>query len=256
MLGETARTWLKRWDEQQERYSPDREERFQVILDVTRWSLERASPERPRIVDLGCGTGSLTVRLARALPDAEVVGVDADPMMLGLGEENVAGTGARLLLDDLNSPDWPDRVAPGEPWDAAVSSTALHWLEAEDLAALYGMLAARIRPGGVFVDANNRMPEGSPESRALARRVRDARAERAGKADREDWDSWWKAFLAAPELAELAREREQRAIAERAFAPPLDLTLDEQADLLKSAGFRTVTTVWQCGDDSVLVALR
>ncbi|MFD7546981.1 class I SAM-dependent methyltransferase [Streptomyces sp. NPDC059816] len=158
MLGETARNWLRRWDEQQERYSPDREERFRVILDVTRWSLERASPERPRIVDLGCGTGSLTGRLARALPHAQVVGVDADPMMLGLAEEAVAGTGARLYLDDLNSPGWADRAAPDGPWDAVVSSTALHWLEPADLDALYRLLADRLRPGGVFVDANNRPP--------------------------------------------------------------------------------------------------
>ncbi|MFD8934898.1 class I SAM-dependent methyltransferase [Streptomyces sp. NPDC059578] len=256
MLGETARNWLRRWDEQQERYSPDREERFRVILDVTRWSLERASPERPRIVDLGCGTGSLTGRLARALPHAQVVGVDADPMMLGLAEEAVAGTGARLLLDDLNSPGWADRAAPDGPWEAVVSSTALHWLEPADLDALYRLLADRLRPGGVFVDANNRAPEGSRAARALARRVRDARAERAGKADREDWDSWWKAFLAAPELADLARAREQRPIARRAFAPPLDLTTGEQTGMLRAAGFETVTTVWQCGDDSVLVALR
>ncbi|MGX2994969.1 class I SAM-dependent methyltransferase [Streptomyces sp. JNUCC 64] len=256
MLGETARAWLRRWDEQQERYSPDREERFRVILDVARWSLEGDSPGRPRIVDLGCGTGSLTVRLAGALPEAEVVGVDADPMMLGLGEEAVAGTGARLVLDDIDTPGWADRVAPGDPWHAAVSSTALHWLERDDLVALYGVLAERIRPGGIFVDANNRAPEGSAAARSLARRVRDARAAREGKADREDWDSWWKAFLAAPELADLARARERRPISRRAFAPPLDLTTGEQAELLLAAGFSTVTTVWQCGDDSVLVALR
>ncbi|MER5770070.1 class I SAM-dependent methyltransferase [Streptomyces sp. NPDC001985] len=256
MLGETARKWLERWDEQQERYSPDRDERFRVIVDVTRWSLEGTSPERPRIVDLGCGTGSLTTRLARALPHADVVGVDGDPMMLGLAEEAVSGTGARVVLDDLNSPGWAERAAPGAPWHAAVSSTALHWLTSETLAEVYRVLAGRLAPGGVFVDANNRAPEGSETARTLARHIRDARAGRAGKADREDWASWWKAFLAAPELAELAEARARTAVGRHAFAPPLDLTTPQQTEMLLAAGFSTVTTVWQCGDDSVLVAVR
>ncbi|MFF8954403.1 class I SAM-dependent methyltransferase [Streptomyces sp. NPDC014894] len=256
MLGETARKWLRRWDEQQERYSPDRDERFEVVLDVTRWALERTAPAEPRIVDLGCGAASLTIRLARALPHADVVGVDGDPLMLGLAEEAVVGTGARLLLDDLNAPGWADRASQGKPWHAAVSSTALHWLDPDDLAAVYRDLAARLEPGGVFVDANNREPNRSETVRGLARQIRDARAERVGRADREDWASWWKAFLAEPELADLVEARARTAVGQRAFAPPNDLSTSEQTEMLLAAGFSTVTTVWQCGDDSVLVAVR
>ncbi|GAA2225628.1 class I SAM-dependent methyltransferase [Streptomyces amakusaensis] len=256
MLGETARTWLRRWDEQQERYSPDRDERFEVVVDVTRWSLERTAPARPGIVDLGCGTASLATRLARALPHADVVGIDGDPLMLGLAEEAVVGTGARLLLDDLNAPGWADRAAVDGPWHAAVSSTALHWLTPEALTEVYRELAARLVPGGVFVDANNRGPDGSDAVRGLAREIRDRRAERAGRADREDWASWWKAFLAEPELADLVEARSRTAVGQHAFAPPYYPSTPEQTELLLAAGFSAVTTVWQCGDDSVLVAVR
>ncbi|MFD8963243.1 methyltransferase domain-containing protein, partial [Streptomyces anulatus] len=98
MLGETARTWLQRWDRQQERYSPDREERFQVVIDIVGRSLERdGTAARPLLVDLGCGTGSLTTRLARAFPRADTVGVDADPLLRGLAEEGGTRTDIRLL---------------------------------------------------------------------------------------------------------------------------------------------------------------
>ncbi|WP_315874607.1 class I SAM-dependent methyltransferase [Thermocoleostomius sinensis] len=43
---------------------------------------------RPRrILDLGCGTGSMTLRLKQAFPNAEVVGLDLSPYMLVVADE-------------------------------------------------------------------------------------------------------------------------------------------------------------------------
>ncbi|MGW6285671.1 class I SAM-dependent methyltransferase [Streptomyces sp. NPDC055107] len=256
MLGETARTWLRRWDQQQERYSPDREERFQVVIDIVGRSLDRSgTAARPLLVDLGCGTGSLTTRLADAFPRADTVGVDADPLLLGLAEEAVTGTDLRLLARDLAAPGWADDIGPA-PWDAAVSSTALHWLTPDELAALYRTLAARLRPGGVFVDADNRRPADAPELVDIARHVRARRAHRTGRQGSEAWAGWWKTFLSAPELAPLAEARARSPIAHRTFREPHGLTTAEQITLLREAGFSGAATVWQCGDDSVLVAVR
>ncbi|MFJ9111289.1 class I SAM-dependent methyltransferase [Streptomyces sp. NPDC102283] len=256
MLGETARTWLRRWDQQQERYSPDREERFQVVIDIVGRSLDRSgTAARPLLVDLGCGTGSLTTRLAGAFPRADTVGVDADPLLLGLAEEAVTGTDLRLLARDLAAPGWADDIGPA-PWDAAVSSTALHWLAPDELAALYRTLAGRLRPGGVFVDADNRRPADDPELVDIARHVRARRAHRTGRQGSEAWAGWWKTFLSAPELAPLAEARARSPIAHRTFREPHGLTTADQITLLREAGFSGAATVWQCGDDSVLVAVR
>lgn len=256
MLGETARTWLRRWDQQQERYSPDREERFQVVVDIVGRSLDRSgTAARPLLVDLGCGTGSLTTRLAGAFPRADTVGVDADPLLLGLAEEAVTGTDLRLLERDLAAPGWADDIGPA-PWDAAVSSTALHWLTPDELAALYRTLAGRLRPGGVFVDADNRRPDVDPELVDIARHVRARRAHRTGRQGGEAWAGWWKTFLSAPELAPLAEARAHSPIAQRTFREPHGLTTADQITLLREAGFSGAATVWQCGDDSVLVAVR
>ncbi|WP_280694514.1 MULTISPECIES: class I SAM-dependent methyltransferase [unclassified Kitasatospora] len=163
--------------------------------------LERTEVARPRLVDLGCGTGSLTVRLARAFPHADVVGVDADPRLLGLAEGAVSGTTARLLARDLTTPGWADEAGPPAPWDAAVSSTALHWLTPDELAALYCTLAGRLRPGGILVDADNRAPTADPAPLGLARQLRARRADRAGRHGHEDWAGWWQTILSAQELA-------------------------------------------------------
>lgn len=238
--------WLQRWDAQQERYVADREERFRVVGDVVNWSLARTGGPG-RIVDLGCGPGSLSSRLARDVPGAEIVGVDADPLLLGL-----ADPGVRTVRADLTDPTWPDALGLDDPWDAAVSSTALHWLAPDDLAALYATVAARLRPGGVLVDADHRALDGA-DATDLARHVRAARATRAGVDGNEDWHTWWDGVLADPELAPLVGLRTAETVA---HSSENSLTLGEQSAMLRAAGFATVAPVWQCGDDHVLVAVR
>lgn len=56
--------------------------------------LAQVAQDRPRrVLDLGCGTGTFTIALARALPGAIVVGLDANPEAL-----HVAGAKARRVL--------------------------------------------------------------------------------------------------------------------------------------------------------------
>ena len=56
--------WLRRYDQQQSTYLPDREERFTVMLDV----LETLLPEQFVALDLACGPGSISQRLLARFP--------------------------------------------------------------------------------------------------------------------------------------------------------------------------------------------
>ncbi|MDT4900552.1 MAG: hypothetical protein QOJ78_1482 [Pseudonocardiales bacterium] len=250
-----ARQWLDRWDRQQEFYVADREERFTVIGDVVAAVANRPDPV---VVDLGAGPGSLSVRLLHRLPDAEVIAVDADPMLLGLAQAAYGSTrGLRIVEHDLRDADWvpalgrPDGV---EGVDAIVSTTALHWLTEPELGALYRACAGLLRPGGVLVDGDNlRESADRPRLDALTKHVRDARIERTAGRDREDWSAWWEAVAQAPELAELTDARGARPID---HTVPQEPTLDDHVRLLREAGFAEAGTVWQCGDDRVLVGVR
>jgi SAM-dependent methyltransferase len=247
MQDTTAQRWVQRWDRQQEHNIPDREERFRVVIDVVRTAVG-AGPAN--VVDLGCGPGSLSARLAAALPQVSVVGVDADPLLLGLGAAN-AGSRVRLVEANLGNPGWPARTGLTGQWDAAVSSTALHWLSPDALAALYRTLAEKLRPGGVFVNADHMGP-GLSTLDTIAMAVRDARTARVGTDRNEDWGQWWAALHEDADLAPL--------LDGRAAAPidhtENDLTVGQHAELLRAAGFAEAGPVWQFGDDHVLVAVR
>jgi SAM-dependent methyltransferase len=244
----TATRWLQRWDAQQERYVPDREERFRVVIDVV---ASVAGDGPASVVDLGCGPGSLSQRLADALPEVQVVGVDADPLLLGLGRANT-NPRVRLIEANLAVPGWPDATGLPGPWDAAVSSTALHWLSPADLGQLYRVLARNLRPGGVFVNADN-LGLGSPGLDTIADAVRAARTRRVGTQDNEDWAAWWQALRTDDELAPLIDARSDASIA---HSGENGLTVWQHAELLRQAGFAEAGPVWQFGDDHVLVAVR
>jgi trans-aconitate methyltransferase len=100
--------------------------------------LEWLSPQRgERILDLGCGDGQLTAKIAAS--GAEVVGVDASPAMVE--SALTKGIDARIC----NAEDLPFR----SEFDAVFSNAALHWVRDQD-AVLAGVKRA-LRPGGRFV---------------------------------------------------------------------------------------------------------
>lgn len=52
-----------------------------------------------RILDLGCGTGTLALEMARRCPDAVVTGVDGDPAILQRAWGKAARSGAKVHFD-------------------------------------------------------------------------------------------------------------------------------------------------------------
>ncbi|MEU8778939.1 class I SAM-dependent methyltransferase [Streptomyces sp. NPDC048606] len=244
-----AGRWVERWERQQQRYAIDREERFTVISDV----VERVTEGHPGplLLDLGCGPGSLAARLARRMPAAEVVGVDADPLLLELGRAHHGGA-LRFVEASIGEPGWLDALALDRPVDAAVSTTALHYLGEAALRRTYGELAQRIRPGGVLVNGDHLEPD-SPKVHELAVDIGRRRAERRQALAHEDWESWWSGVRADPALDPLLAARGRHS---HPRCEGNDLTLTAHLALLREAGFEHVGTVWQFGNSHVVVAVR
>lgn len=251
----TAERWVERWERQQQRYAVDREERFTVIADVVEEAVAGHSA-RPVVVDLGCGPGSLAARLARRLPHADIVGVDMDPLLLELARTHHADA-AHYVDAVIGEEGWTHALDLDRPVDAAVSTTALHYLSVDALRRVYRQLAGLLRPGGVLVNGDH-FPHTDPALAELAGCVGRRRAERRNAFAHEDWASWWTAVAEDPELTDLLAERRRRSRppATSGTGSAARLSVSGHERLLRQAGFRHVGAVWQYGDSHVVVAIR
>jgi SAM-dependent methyltransferase len=249
-----ARQWVDRWDAQQQAYLPEREERFTALIDAV--EAGTGAPD-PLVLDLGCGPGSLAVRLLARLPRATVVAVDNDPLLLGLGRAAYGDRDGLVFAgQDLRGAGWSAALPLGRPADAAVSTTALHWIPAAELAGVYRELAGVLRPGGLFLDGDH-LREGEAEAPVLARleRALTERAEqRHAGGHGEDWKAWWSAATSDPALAPLAAERERRRLSEDHHGQE-SLLLAAHAGALRAAGFTEIGTLWQRGENRILCAV-
>ena len=252
-----ARALRASWDRQQEYHIPEREVRFEVLLAV----LARMLPPRSRILDLGCGTGSLSERVLRRFPRARVWALDYDPVLLRLGRAGVGDVGGRLtwVEADLRTPRWADALSPGR-FDAAVSTTALHWLTARELRGLFRALASRLRPGAIFLNGDgipfDRRP-GRPEASRIPRlagALDGARTPARPPSGTLSWSAWWRMVNSLPALRGEAAERRRRypSSHEGVVAPSIGWHTRE----LYRAGFAEVAVVWQQGADRVVLAVR
>lgn len=84
-----------------------------------------------RILDVGCGTGTLLSLLRHSHPDAELVGLDADPDIIALARAKL-GDGVEIVQGDATDPPFA-----AKSFDRIVSSLMFHHLDrAQKLAAL------------------------------------------------------------------------------------------------------------------------
>jgi ubiquinone/menaquinone biosynthesis C-methylase UbiE len=99
-----------------------------------------------RVLEIGCGTGNVTVRANRAAPGADIVGTDPDPLALARSERKAKGlSGIRFERAYAQQLPFQD----GE-FDRALSSMMLHHLDEDVKAGALAEAYRVLRPGGQF----------------------------------------------------------------------------------------------------------
>jgi SAM-dependent methyltransferase len=243
--------WQQSWDRQQEGFMPDREERFAAMLDAVD-ALAARLDRAPRVLDLAGGTGSISLRLLRRRPDAEVTLVDLDPVLLHIARSTVPA--ATVVTVDLRETDW-SRGLPAGGFDAVLTATALHWLAADRLATVYRDIHALLAPAGLFANADHMPDEGLPTlSAALGDHKRARRLAWHAAAASYSWEGWWAHVAADPALGPLKVQRDALFGIDHSqeWTPGVSWHLSA----LRDAGFTETGLLWRAANDAAVAAIR
>ena len=93
-----------------------------------------------KILDIGCGTGYLTLKLAEQFPSARVEGIDIAPGIIAVAE--------KLKRSNLSFTVGDGEEVSGSGYDLVVSNASLQWME---IGKAFARVASLLKPGGLFV---------------------------------------------------------------------------------------------------------
>ena len=111
-----------------------------------------------RVLDLGCGTATLTILIKQTHPDADVTGLDGDAKILEIARNKAANVGARITLHEGMAYQLPYAE---NSFDRVLSSLMLHHLTAANKQRTLAEIYRVLKPNGELHVADFRRPNKS-----------------------------------------------------------------------------------------------
>jgi len=113
-----------------------------------RWAVDLIPPNAKYILDLGAGSGLLTLLIRNHFPDAAIHLMDFSGAMLDLARQRL-GNDEHIFFEQA---DYVVQTLP-HGLDAVVSSLSIHHLNDDDKRKVFRRIHAALAPGGVFINA-------------------------------------------------------------------------------------------------------
>jgi cyclopropane fatty-acyl-phospholipid synthase-like methyltransferase len=241
--------WIDRWDQMQNRYVAMRSERFDKIVQL----IEATQQPPKQILDIGCGPGSLSLRLLESFPETEIYCIDVDPTLLWIAEvlKKKYNNRIHIFQGDLRESSWTTHFSTS--FDAIVSATALHWLDKAQLSELYRQINLLLDSGGIFVNADHVGCESSKIQYFWESNREQIRSEQT-IVPGSDWDSFWADY--AKTLGVDISKIRSPLFEDRVTGPEEGLPLSWHFDKLREAGFSTVECFLRYDCDAIYGGLK
>ncbi len=184
-----------------------------------------------RVLDLGCGTGELSLKLLKHCPDAKVVAVDYSPRMIEMAKSKLKNSQLieRITFIQADFGAWANgelREEIGTNFSACVSSLAIHHLTDEMKHKLLTCIGNNLGEGGCFWNADPILQE-SPQLQEIYSNLREHWTTNQGTTIDKV-----RSFIGN---SEPQGHSGQDRLA----------TLETHLTMLSSAGFKTVTNPWR-----------
>ncbi len=198
--------------------------------ELTTRLLESLPPSSANVLELGCGTGNVSLRLVDALPGARFTFVDAAPEMVDVVRARVESVAPELAARSrFVVARFESLPAQTAAYDLVVASLSLHHVA--ELAPVYGWIGRSLRQGGELRNADG-IRAGSPaeHARNLAR-----------------WESFWQGRLSEDEIASVKEHITQHDHYE---------TLADHWRMQADAGLGDSDCLWRDGVFALLSARR
>lgn len=193
--------WYERWEAMQNCYIPQRLYRFDLMLHLANLPHDG----NVQILDLGCGPGSLAFHALQHYPNARILAVDANSVLLAIGQQAAKKTTGHIqfLETDIRKPDW--WTAYKNTFDLVLSATTLHWLSSEHLTQVYQNIYQVLKPCGWFMNSDH-IASDNIETQSHYRQMLQKNQQTAFReAGADDWDGFWQGL--ATELGQLDLQR-------------------------------------------------
>ena len=199
--------------------------RYEEMMDLM---LEYAPAKATRVLELGTGTGNLSLRLAARWPDAHFMFVDGAPEMLDVTRMRVRAQFADIAdRATLQAVRFEELALEPASIDVVVASLSLHHVL--NVGAVYERIAPALTASGRFIMLDGVAGETDTEQAAHMRR----------------WDAFMQAHMTETEL----RDIKQHILQHDHYR-----SLSEHYELLEHAGFAYTDCVWRDGLFTLMVA--
>lgn len=188
-------------------------------------------PTATRILELGCGTGELSLKVLNRCPKAELVAMDYSPRMLSYAQAKIkmAGRSSQVTWIEADFGDWANgnvALPETQKFDACVSSLAIHHLEDSIKLKLFQHIYTNLNPSGSFWNGDPVLPESPAMSKIY-------------DAVREEW--------VAQKGTKLEEFRAKRGTSNPQGYSSHDrlATVTAHLEMLTQSGFQTVAVPWK-----------
>ena len=116
---------------------------------------QAAIQRRHQVLDLACGTGTLSISIKRRFPEQAVFAIDGDPTILSIAKRKARKSGVALHFDEGLSQNLP---YPDGHFDRLLSSLFFHHLSWDDKQRTVAEILRVLKPGGEVHVADWGMP--------------------------------------------------------------------------------------------------